>query len=212
MAIETRRGCGYRKVGGKYLVADGLAVPCHRIPFLLRVCPTCSAGIKPARGWTWIRPALLDPSCGLDGHIDLEHCLKCVICSPSLLGERAGLLWIGEKFYPGPQDFGLEAAKLGVSRRVAQIPRGFEVGKTWVLLAHRRALDPAVPGEPSVAGIVFVFRPTHIELILRQSEATPERIAQELAHGITVVAVPDGDPDHDPKGLRIQHEQERVEA
>lgn len=33
MASETKRGCGYRKVGGMYLVGDYIRVPCDRLPF-----------------------------------------------------------------------------------------------------------------------------------------------------------------------------------
>ena len=54
MAVEAKRGCGYRKVGGLYLVSDGLGIPCDRLPITLEVCPCCGAGIKPARGWTWV--------------------------------------------------------------------------------------------------------------------------------------------------------------
>lgn len=36
MAIEPRRGCGYRKMGGLYLVADALGEVCHRLPFPLQ--------------------------------------------------------------------------------------------------------------------------------------------------------------------------------
>lgn len=35
MAVEARRGCGYRKAGGLYLVASGMGSPCHRLPIPL---------------------------------------------------------------------------------------------------------------------------------------------------------------------------------
>lgn len=54
MAIEARRGCGYRKVGGIYLVGGGIGVPCDRLPYPLTVCPCCSQGVKQGRGWTWV--------------------------------------------------------------------------------------------------------------------------------------------------------------
>jgi len=51
---ERRRGCGYRQPGGLYLVAEALARACGKFPLLVHTCPTCGAGIKPARGWTWV--------------------------------------------------------------------------------------------------------------------------------------------------------------
>jgi hypothetical protein len=46
------------------------------------------------------------------------------------------MIWIGEKFYKTPADFDREGAELGISRRIAAVPRGFKIGETWVLLAH----------------------------------------------------------------------------
>jgi hypothetical protein len=56
MAIEAKRGCGYRKVGGTYLVSGGLGMPCCKMPILLKTCPCCGHGVKQSRGWTWIDP------------------------------------------------------------------------------------------------------------------------------------------------------------
>lgn len=242
MTVEAKRGCGYRRVGGLYLVGDALAEPCHRLPLPLHVCPTCSAGIKPSRGWTWVGRALL---CGGPDRSDdgltctvkvqtrqvarsltgWPHCERCVLCSPVLADGSLGLLWCDEKFYPTPEDFAEEAARLGVSRRVKAVPHGFEAGKTWVLMAHRKGLagrecehrsqDGASPGtwyrpgecphgcpdnRAPVAGVIAAFRPRAVELVLRESEATPDRVEEERERGVTVVAVPDGDPDHDPEG------------
>jgi hypothetical protein len=54
LSHEKPRGCGRRKPGGLYLVAPGDGAPCCKLPIKLDVCPTCHAGIKPARGWTWV--------------------------------------------------------------------------------------------------------------------------------------------------------------
>ena len=54
MAIEEKRGCGYRQVGGIYLVGDGLAIGCDRLPFPLGACPACGAGIHFTRSITEI--------------------------------------------------------------------------------------------------------------------------------------------------------------
>ena len=51
---------------------------------------------------------------------------------------KAGLLWIGEQFYPTPGEFTREAEELGISRRISAVPRDFKLGETWVLFAHRK--------------------------------------------------------------------------
>lgn len=221
MAVEARRGCGYRKVGGLYLVSDGRGVVCDRLPILLEVCPTCGHGIKQARGWTWV-----DPEALVGGvHPNCTDEFACPLCmAPHELGEHAGLLWIGEKFYKTPQLFDREAAELGVSRRISAIPRGFKMGETWILFAHPNALPTplqcpickAVPrlddrmkppqlvcdlceewrGPVFSPGIFKVWRPQRIEIILPDSQRGSDLAKDYEARGITPVFVPDDDPDH----------------
>jgi hypothetical protein len=234
MAVEPRRGCGFRKVGGLYLICAGLAAPCDRLPIPLGVCPCCGGGIKQTRGWTWIQPARL-----FGGKHDPCGCRpSCPACDPdAILGEdgRAGLLWIGEQFYPSPADFAAEAARLGVSRRISAVPRGFKVGETWIFVAHPKAVQTTLVNkegeslfaeEPGLGpGIFQAFRPSRIERIVKQSElehyqdvladvapalesgaklqdlvpASYEvfwRLRADVARGITLVPVPDDDPDH----------------
>jgi len=52
---ESKRGCGWRKPGGLYLMADGPAELCGKLPIPLEICPSCGGGIKLSRGWTWVR-------------------------------------------------------------------------------------------------------------------------------------------------------------
>lgn len=193
---EGPRGCGYRKPGGLYLVGPELSEPCSALPVPLESCPTCHAGIHPARGWTWVRPDPLLFS-SQDGrylpepHGSPEHAAGCPFAEPGRLGELAGLLWIGEKFYPTPADFYREAAAHGVSRRVASIPRGFKPGETWVLMAHRKAIPryDAMPGEPAYTpGIVTAFRPAGVDYIVRGDEG-PETLARLEKRGARLVAV-----------------------
>lgn len=210
MSTEPRRGCGFRKVGGLYLVSGGAGVPCGRLPIILSTCPTCGGGIKQTRSWQWVAPgALLEhaPPCEF-AHVELSPedrlarvfghhvgCDACPLSHPRRLGERAGLIWIGEKFYPTPHAFSEEAAKLGISRRVNAIPRGFKVGVTWVLLAHPRVL--VLDDGAWLKGIFRVFRPERIEKIVTASQAADAAAVAELRErGITPVVVPDGDSDH----------------
>lgn len=138
MASEAKRGCGYRKVGGLYLVDVGAGSGCCKMPLALSICPCCNQGIKQTRGWTWIDAAKMFPSggCVSDG----LNKATCPVVNPALMG-RVGLVWIGEKFYKRPVDFLNEAANIGISRRLPAVPRGFKAGETWVLFAHPKAFS-----------------------------------------------------------------------
>jgi hypothetical protein len=166
------------------------------------VCPTCHQGIKPSRSWTWIAPRELFGT----GECSHGH---CTICPVGLaVPERAGLLWIGEKFYPTTGEFLTEANAMGISRRLPAIPRGFEIGKDWVFLAHRFAMttpcECILPGTDvkgqkackeckgkgflGTPGIFSVFRPTVWEKVV--DENTPEEECQALRdRGIEPVIV-----------------------
>lgn len=134
--VDSERGCGWRKEGGLYLRCDGEWESCGKLPVPFSVCPCCGAGTKPARGWTWFdpRPFLAARTCA-------ENPDKCALCPlGGAVPERAGLLWVGEKFYPTPADYMKEAVRLGVSRRIPRVPQGFKLGDR-VFLAHRLAID-----------------------------------------------------------------------
>lgn len=180
--IEPARGCGYRKGGGTYLIADGLGMECGKLPIPLTVCPTCHAGIHPARGWTWISPKLFAKAKCKGG-----SCGACPMNEPK---GKMGLLWIGEKFYQSPRDFTNEAAMIGVSRRIAQIPNDFEIGKTWVCVAHRKAIQTFDKNnQPQFTpGIFHAFKPSRIEYVVRGDETDEELEAKEK-RGFTLVKV-----------------------
>lgn len=204
MAVEPRRGCGYRKIGGLYLVSGPGGMPCDRLPFPLTICPTCNQGIKQTRGWTWVTPNTLFGGMHSDC-MDGWH--TCPVCQPT--PDRAGLLWIGEKFYPTPTEFHMEAADLGISRRIKAIPRGFEIRKTWILLAHPKAIREFKESEYE-AGIIKVWRPTRIEKILPESKRGSEEAAELDKKGITCVYVPDNDPDHTGSVYESEEQMELV--
>jgi len=199
MAVERKRGCGFRRVGGLYLVGEGLAEDCDRLPVSLSVCPACGQGIKFSRGWTWIEP---DQLLNGDHYIDHKLCLdhKCPICRPHYLKPRAGLLWVGEKFYT-LGTFLQEAKEMGVSKRIHCVPRDFILGETWVLLAH---IKGAIVPDPNndvfpveVPAIFYAFKPQRIEKIVPESQTKDEKeMARLKKRGITPVAVPDHDNDH----------------
>jgi hypothetical protein len=190
--IEGKRGCGYRKPGGIYLVGPPTGQSCCKLPLPLTVCPCCGAGIKPSRGWTWVDCEKLfgDEPCVSPLQADLCHCPLYI---PSQLG-MARLLWIGEKFYKTPDDFLQEANAMGISRRISTVPKGFEPGKTWVLLAHRKGVDLSIlSSEPNPEpiwqpAIFSVFRPSAIEYITTGDE-TEEDLERLAKRGLTPVMV-----------------------
>ena len=187
MAVEAKRGCGYRKIGGLYIVGRRCGDGCCKLPIPLHVCPTCAQGIKQTRGWTWIdpRPWLAGPCT-----VDQPH---CPASTPEMLGERVGLLWIGRSFYPTPGAFLHEAAIHGVSRRITAMPRGFKFGH-WVFLAHPEAVWIEERKGP---GIFSIFQPTAFEMIVTQTQARDSEFMADLSkRHIDAVVVPDDDRDH----------------
>ena len=208
MAVEPKRGCGYRKVGGTYLVGSGGGSSCDRLPLPLTTCPCCSQGIKQARGWTWVDVNLLVGGV----HSACKDEFPCPLCMATPEMGKAGLLWIGEGFYKTPALFMAESHRLGISRRISSIPRGFKVGETWVLLAHAKTMvcDACSEGDAlqqkqcqkckgtgMLPGIFYVFRPAAIERIVTETESKDQEKMDALKRqGLTPVIVPDNDPDH----------------
>lgn len=212
-SVEAVRGCGFRKPGGLYLVSDGPGEDCDRLPAEMHVCPTCSQGIKPARGFTYVDGGVLFPP---EMHGGQDHNARCPFGdagSGSKLG-RCGLLWIGEAFYKTPADFTAEAVRMGISRRITAVPRDFIVCETWVLLGHRKCVPAGVidqetethyetlraaleagvnPGQVAAwwkPGIFYVFRPQRVEYVVRpEDENDPDFLASLEKRGIEPVKV-----------------------
>jgi len=229
MAIEQKRGCGYRKVGGLYMVTGGLSATCDRLPVEAKVCPCCGEGIKQGLGWKWVEPFRMfegkhspaddamkaDESNSLDNLRICDCQPGCWVCNP-VEGAKAGLMWVGTKFYPTPEDFLKEGVEMGISKRIKCIPNGFEMGKTRVLLAHPKAIkknvsinsveDPELKADMEAKGEKFrviyspgifaVFMPEKIEQLVQEKKATKAAMKKLEKRGITPVVVPDSDPDH----------------
>lgn len=136
MSVEQKRGCGFRKQGGLYLCGDGLAVVCIKLPIPLHVCPVCGEGIRFSRGWKWVNPTQLTGGICTPEKIP-EYCKVPRQCPFNEY--LAGLMWIGGKFYT-PESFTKETNEMGVSKRISSIPKGLELGKTWILVAHKKAV------------------------------------------------------------------------
>ena len=197
MAVEAKRGCGYRKIGGLYLVGTGLAVHCDRLPFVVEVCHVCGQGIKQTLGFTWV-----DWKEYAGSHEGCKCVGKCSVCQPDK--SKYGLLWVGKKFY-SPKSFVEEAVKMGVSKRISHIPRDLELGKDWILLAHPEGGKKEVEDKNTltkkktikVPAIFYAFRPVAVEKVVTESQAKDKEEMEKLEkRGITPVVVPDSDPDH----------------
>lgn len=222
VSVEGKRGCGWRKPGGLYLVAPKLDEPCSLLPVEMSVCPCCGEGIRPARGWTWIDPGRLLPA---RYHDSAEHNATCPLGGPDYpdgahrMGERCGLIWIGEGYYPTVESFAMEAEQMGVSRRITSVPRGFVVRETWVAFGHRKAIPDGYRIEGWVdsryatlteatevaawnglkaekvkpaykPGVFTVVRPTAIEYVVRPEDEDDDELLESFRkRGIEPVKV-----------------------
>lgn len=207
MAVEAKRGCGFRKVGGLYLMGEGLAMPCPALPFRLNPCSTCGHVLKAARAIAFKPKGAIMPSMMCEAH-------GCVACPLAAMppDQPCGLQAVSQKFYT-PQSFRAESESLGVSRRISAIPRELEIGKTWVFLAYSQHKTATLP--PDGAGfqqvvpddyqeVFYAFRPSRIELVVSPSwkAAHAEQVAYHEKKGVVLVEVPDDDPDHQPRTKR----------
>ena len=226
MAVESERGCGFRKVGGLYLCGEGTSMACDRLPYELDICPTCGGGVKFTRGWTWLDWRMFAGNHHME---ETEHLISakvickcpeaCPVCYPGTQLQPYGLLWVGEQFY-SPQSFIQEVIQMGVSRRIAAIPKNLKLGKTWVLFAHKNACGKRRPPLASVVtppleaedvpGVFYAFRPRRLELLLWQSEFTHDKAVELEKKGITPIIIPDGDVDHDPRTSLKPKNEERT--
>lgn len=234
MAVEARRGCGFRKVGGLYLVGSGMGLKCDRLPIPLEICRCCGAGIKQTRGFTWVDIAGLvggdhKPEGGFLGAPGTEEVVAeanrlleeskgckcpafCPLCHKTATMGRGGLLWIGTQFYPTIEAFEHEARTLGISRRITTVPRGFEVGKTWLLFAHARGVIKPVNelAAKYVPAIFRVWKPERLERIYLESQRDSDAVKADAERGITPVFVPDSDKDHQGSVYDKDEESESV--
>jgi hypothetical protein len=112
-----------------------------------------------------------------------EYCQGCPLTQD--MG-RCGLLWIGEKHYKTPDAWRKEARVMGISRRVKAVPKGFELGKTWVLVAHRKAITN--PDGSFTPGIFQAFKPEAVEKIMTGNESD-EEVEKLIEHGYSPVLV-----------------------
>lgn len=210
MAVEAKRGCGYRKVNALYLCGSGITAKCDRLPFPIEYCPTCGSGIKFTQGFTWLD---WEKYAGIHEDCKCPNPLLCFICVPSGHPQPYGLLWVGEAYY-SPKHFIKEALEMGVSKRIPFIPKELKLGETVVLLAHKKAISGVIisdqPGESHLTedkpGIFYAFTVTAIEMPIYESDLTEEKRKELNKRNITPVTIPDGDIDHSDKNVTTAYD------
>ena len=189
---EVVRGCGWRKVGGMYLMSDSPGRECGRLPIPCGTCPCCGRGMKQARGWTWVDGDEIlraSPECPLRGEAECETCAVHNYARHGI--GKVGLIWIGESYYPTVGHFQREIDEVGISRRINNIPRGFSF-ENYVMLAHPKAIlkQPAEMGQEieHEPGIFMIFKPERIEIVVSGKESDTE-IEGYLKRGLTPVKI-----------------------
>jgi hypothetical protein len=133
----------------------------------------------------------------LEGFTEGTQCKHCQ--GTGKAAPRVGLLWVGREFYPESSGFIDEAVTLGVSKRLATVPRNLVLGKTWVMLASKHLLPcPKCPpddvcetceGKKTGSAVFYAFKPTRLEMIVTADMLT---VACKECKG-TGKAAPDDD-------------------
>lgn len=164
---------------------------CGKLPMKIESCPCCGQGIKFSRGFQWISYEFIESfPCSRDE----DSCKNCNPFNQNFKGQKFGLLFVGEKFYPSPADFLQEASMAGLSKRIAFVPKELKIGETWIMLAHNKASKQwEVDAQGDLVqiqkpGIFSAFIPTHIEYVVTGDE-TPEELDALEKRGFTLVNV-----------------------
>lgn len=229
MAIEAERGCGYRKCGALYLVSDGVGQECGRLPLPCDQ-PSTRHGVRLVDLVDLLKPGQEEPCAGAGIEFSGACRRSCPArwpvrplpipkdwSGPLPIYPEVGLSWVGAQFY-SPTSFAQEALTLGVSKRIAGIPEGIVIGKTWVFLAHPKAwtrptcvfCDQPPPDSPlldcpelddgkcefTAPGIFYGFVPRRIECLVEDDRLDEQWVKDLLDRGVVIIEVPRDDPDH----------------
>jgi hypothetical protein len=129
----------------------------------------------------------------------LEKCTcpkACPICNP--WKKSFGLMWVGKSFY-SPSEFIKEAEKMGISKRIPQLPRWITLGETWILLAHQKVREGISLEQIKSNGLIkdtkespaifYAFKPQRIEMPVWKDDISDEEILFLEKKGITPVLI-----------------------
>ena len=186
------RGCGFRKKGGTYIFCDMQNMhPCPSLPVELPDrCPVCGEEIEQFRGIKVVNPQKLF----VKRQQNIVKCVgNCPVCYPP---ETGALMWVGKQYYSAGQ-FMNEALRMGISKRIAKVPKGLKPGDV-LYLAHPDAFPP---GQGKVRGKPGIFTAACISAfhrIVDDEQAKDEKFIKELEdQGITPVVEYDAkEPEH----------------
>lgn len=185
---RAHRRCGTRKVGGTYLVFEGTCRVCPRLPMELPpACPSCGTKMEFFRSIKIINPR------HMFGEIEGTGCGEsCAACHPP---ETGGVMWVGEKYYPTPEDFICEGQRMGISKKIPpNIPKGIKIGD-WFFFLHKKAVQKEtkdehgkLTGTTQEPGVFFIAKLTQIHRIVTEAQARDKKFVQDLEdQGITAV-------------------------
>ncbi|MBA7599857.1 hypothetical protein ES703_06902 [subsurface metagenome] len=181
---EPKRGCGFRQVGKLYLIGEGVGFKCPSLPLPFDECECCGYTPSFYRDFQWIRKAYIKHIRRPTGQACQPECPICYGVNDQL---EYGLMWVGRKFYT-PEEFIAEDKTMGICKAIKQIPKGLVLGKTWIVVAHPQAVETH---EEPAPGVFYAFIPTRIEMLVYESQATPEYLQELEAKGITPIIVLD---------------------
>jgi len=97
---------------------------------------------------------------------------NCPVCHPP---EKAGLMWIGERYYT-PKSFIQEARIAGVSKRVPVVPKDIKIGD-WVFLAHKNGNEFDLDHPER---IIYAFQVQQIQQVLTPIQAEDEKFVEKV--------------------------------
>lgn len=199
---ESERGCGWRKVGGAYLVGEGLSFPCDALPLDLEPCGECGFEVPFSRGIQEIHLGYIASK------VEKAHkrrpggrCIEnpgsplpCPICSLNIAG-KIFLMYVSQEYYT-PESFTKEARNMGVSKRIApqSLPKDLQIGRDWIFLAHKRTSFKTYDGSTKgwkdevKPGVFYAFRPQRVEILLWKGQREEEILEWEKK-GFTVVLI-----------------------
>jgi hypothetical protein len=210
---EQERGCGYRKIGGLYLVCDpSNAIVCDGLPLPLKRCGCCGyvplftrnlqriipnyiiqaeAEVHGIRKEVW----LIDRGINQDKVCSCPP--TCPICYPDHQQMPSyALMYVGSEYTP--TTFIQEAVHMGISKRIHEIPWWFILGETWVLLAHKhvpkgvsfeklKTNDMLEKETVTETAVFYAFKPKRVEMPMWKEALTNDEILLLEKHGITPV-------------------------
>lgn len=189
------------------MVGTGIGVPCDALPLVLEPCDCCGFEVPFIRGFKWISKQYISKlsytahEYSIHGNVfsGMDKCIcrpRCPIChfdNNDL--SKYGLMWVGERHYT-PHSFIREAELMGVSKKIAKLPKDIVFGKTWIVLAHKKV--PIYNGvrfgelnaDPKrVPAIFSAFIPRRVEMLIFKKDATLEKLEQLRKQGITPVVI-----------------------